>query len=943
MSDSNTSIDWGEVDRLFELGLRVTIAQRESWLQDVASDNPLLIEQVRKLLAADASNQENSFLESADSVATQWLAGNYLKTDTVGPYRIVERIGSGGFGAVFKVLPVDSSSRRSGIGSPSSPENANEGSCNPENDFLALKIIHPWTLDAAAYRRFLTEQRVLQRIDHPHVVRFIDAGVHDGLPYLVMQYVDGQTLDQVLRAPDGSIDCNRIPLATRIDWFRMICEGVAAAHHQLILHRDLKPGNIIIDRSGRAIVTDFGLAKSLSAQQTVSLLTSKGHLVGTLPFMSPEQIRGEFSLQLSSDVYGLGALLYFLLTGQPPNRSNDFAQTCRSIATDTPQSLLGFDTSISRDLETICLHCLNKTPSRRYLSAERLLDDVKLYLDGLPIHARPVGKIERAYYWVRRSPAVAGLSAALIMLGLTSLIIFAALWSETRRSYQKSVHRNQQLLAMISQLTNQVQIAESDPRTLRLQAEMLRTVTDGYRDLASEFPLDIPTLRSAAAAWFKLGRAESQQGNRNSEFRAYQHAEECVRNILLQEDGNIEDHFDLFHCVAAQDRLEEALEIIQQVVQQDPTQDPYYRDALCDTLLRITAIEIKKGVTQQLREQVEQCHSIASELVQENPDRAIFWVKLGQYDGMRCQVALVDGDADQAIYQYGLCIKNLGIAHNLDPLHAGTFFEFANALCSGAAMALANDDSAQALSCLEQLESLIDNKLSIFSGYARALFLKAKFLRIKMLFSWSNGEMSRFADCRRQYERELRKRLSVVPDCAYAQSELAWLISEPSLTATPDLELALELIRSAAEHSDTYPVHDLMGQIHYRRGEWHEALECFEQHRLSIENNLIYMGQSADFYRIYRMSIDHDSRPPSSYLYENHDLSDIFSDNDERWVADRLEWVRHVFHGHIITPQFFAQAFEVERRFAIEAWKQRTGTLDANSVVKSAVDSAKND
>ena len=218
-----------------------------------------------------------------------------------------------------------------------------------------------------------------------------------------MEYVPGENLAQhAARQPPTPLQATAI--------VQKVAEAVHFAHTQGILHRDLKPANILLDKSGRVRVTDFGLAKRLDRN---SELTSTGELIGSPSFMAPEQVLGHSNeVGPSADIYGLGAMLYYLLTGRPPFQAATIPTTLELVVRADPVSPRKLNPSVPRDLETICLKCLAKGPSARYLTAESLAADLGRFLRDEPIRARPVGKLERVWLWTKRRPALAEIGRA---------------------------------------------------------------------------------------------------------------------------------------------------------------------------------------------------------------------------------------------------------------------------------------------------------------------------------------------------------------------------------------------------------------------------------------------------------------------------------------------------------------------------------------------------
>ncbi len=197
---------------------------------------------------------------------------------------------------------------------------------------------------------------------------------------------------------------------------RKIAEAVSYAHVQGVIHRDLKPANVLIDRDGQPRVTDFGLAKRVQTGDAPSRHTATGQILGTPSYMPPEQASGQIDrVGAHSDTYALGAILYCLLTGRSPFQAATPLDTLLQVMQQEPVSPRQLNVAVPRDLETISLKCLEKEPNKRYRSARELVDELDRFLKGEPIHARPVGRLERSWRWCRRNPVVASVAAALLL------------------------------------------------------------------------------------------------------------------------------------------------------------------------------------------------------------------------------------------------------------------------------------------------------------------------------------------------------------------------------------------------------------------------------------------------------------------------------------------------------------------------------------------------
>ena len=341
-------------------------------------------------------------------------AGRDSRPASLGRFQIVRKLGHGGFGVVY--LARD-------------PQLGRE---------VALKVPHGHMLtDEQTLERFRREAQAAAALDHPNLVPVYEAGEAGGVNYIAMAYCPGTSLAHWLSARPHVV-CAReagMLIAT-------VAKAVHYAHERGIVHRDLKPANImLVDRRGPAgfdaappdsdslanyhpKVTDFGLAKYLGGE---SPMTQTGTMAGTPNYMAPEQAgeRGG-SVGPATDVYALGAILYELLTGRAPFRGNSALETLHQVRFAEPVPPSRLRSRLSRDVETICLKCLEKDPRRRYGSAAELAADLDAYLDGRPIHARPITRIHRVVRWCARKPVVASLAAALLLavLGAGALVVW---------------------------------------------------------------------------------------------------------------------------------------------------------------------------------------------------------------------------------------------------------------------------------------------------------------------------------------------------------------------------------------------------------------------------------------------------------------------------------------------------------------------------------------
>ncbi len=330
-----------------------------------------------------------------------------------GDYELIEEIARGGMGIVYKARQVSL------------------------DRIVAVKLLLSGALSSPEYvKRFRVEASAAASLQHPNIVTIHEVGVQQGQHYLVMDYVDGPSLAKlVVQQP--------LPAKRAAAYMKIVAEAVHFAHEHGILHRDLKPSNVLIDSKDQPRVTDFGLAKRFEGESEVTL---SGQLVGSPSYMPPEQAaakRGKVSRR--SDVYGLGAMLYHLLTGRAPFQAATLTDTLDQVLNTEAAAPRWLNPAVPRDLETICLKCLEKEPAKRYPTAQTLAQELERFLNGQPVLARPVSPLGKTWRWCRRQPVRAGLIAALIVV--TALGLAGMLWQWRRAESQRANAEAEALLA----------------------------------------------------------------------------------------------------------------------------------------------------------------------------------------------------------------------------------------------------------------------------------------------------------------------------------------------------------------------------------------------------------------------------------------------------------------------------------------------------------------
>ncbi|MEH0166642.1 protein kinase [Paucibacter sp. JuS9] len=462
------SADWTELKQLYDAALALPAAEREAWVRSCGASAELQAELLSLLSHSTGGNSDDpDFLAAPASAAG--LTGQRL-----GPWLLIDLLGSGGMGEVWRARRADG---------------AYEGEA-------AVKLLKRGMDSAAVLRRFAQERQALARLDHPNIGRLFDAGLSpQGLPYFVMEKVEGQAIDKA---------CEARSLEQRLELFLQLTDAVSHAHRHLLVHRDLKPGNVLVTASGQVKLLDFGIAKALDplegdAQDAGQ--TQQGDRPYTPTYASPEQVRGE-PVSTATDIYSLGVLLYQLLTGIRPYGRH--AATPREAADSVlneqptrPSSLspgqVGDPAWPARrrrlrgDLDNILLKTLEKDPARRYATVDALTADIRAHLRGYPVSARPASPAYLLERFVQRNRLGVGLSA----LALLALVggLAGTLWQ--MHEAQAARAQAERRFAQLRQLSNKLVFSYHDqiaqlPGALATREALLKDALGWLDGLAGE-------------------------------------------------------------------------------------------------------------------------------------------------------------------------------------------------------------------------------------------------------------------------------------------------------------------------------------------------------------------------------------------------------------------------------------------------------------------------
>jgi non-specific serine/threonine protein kinase/serine/threonine-protein kinase len=409
---------WPRVTELMDRALEVAAADRRAWLESAAGGDPTIVAEVLRLL--DAHEGAGRFLE-APAIAQPGAAaalrdalvdghGAALQAGgTLGRYRILREIGRGGMGTVYLGVRSDEVFEK----------------------HVAIKVVPGAIVSDSLRERFDRERRLLAALDHPGIARVLDGGATaNGLPYLILEFVDGMPID-------AYCDARQLPLPDRLRLFLEVCRAVHYAHGRLIVHRDIKANNVLVGADGRVRLLDFGIAKLLLPDESARDASATIVQAWTPESASPEQVRGE-PTTIATDIYGLGALLFRLLTGRPvfnlsEHNTGERVRIICEVSPERPGQVareqgMPLARHIGGDLDLIVLKALQKEPSRRYQSAEHLAEDIERHLAHRPVLAAPDSLKYRAQRFISRHPlaTAATLTASLFLVTATAVAVVQA-------------------------------------------------------------------------------------------------------------------------------------------------------------------------------------------------------------------------------------------------------------------------------------------------------------------------------------------------------------------------------------------------------------------------------------------------------------------------------------------------------------------------------------
>jgi tetratricopeptide (TPR) repeat protein/tRNA A-37 threonylcarbamoyl transferase component Bud32 len=582
-------------------------------LEDYLGRFPELTDELGLLFEVEGAIRSESSVIDADQLTFVESPSRVTSTSTpvIPGYEILEELGRGGMGVVYKARQLRL------------------------NRVVALKMILAGDhAPQEAALRFLAEAENIARLHHPHIVQIFSFGDCEGRPFFAMEYVGGGSLsDRLDGTPRQARESARL--------VETLARAIHEAHQLGIIHRDLKPANILLTADGIPKIADFGLAKCLDVE---TRLTRTQTIVGSPSYMAPEQIGiSSMGVGPAADVYSLGAIIYELITGRPPFQAATILETLEQVRSDEPIAPRRLQPKLPRDLDTICLKCLEKIPARRYSSAAELADDLRRFELGQTIRARPVGAHERLWRWCRREPAIALLALALIA-GLVGVAtqwrraeshlndaihqrrlaeenlgreLEANLKLQVAKDHEATAHRLAQkrfdeamkAVRHFGEMTNDAALMR-DPNLEGLRANLLRTALGFYREIQASLEEDAsPEARSQLSeAYDRVAYISWELGLQDEALATYRRALSLVEQLADDAPSAPENRAAVAKCLTrigftlrtrsrpaeALQPYQQAQEIQQQLALENPA-EPRYQEALSWTLSNIGVIHRDLG------------------------------------------------------------------------------------------------------------------------------------------------------------------------------------------------------------------------------------------------------------------------------------------------------------------------------------------------------------
>lgn len=501
---------WQRLEELFEAAVALPPAQRAAFLSTNCQGDEALLAELEQMLEADGDGGEDLRRLVSDE-ARRAVEAEAVRR--IGPWQVTGVLGRGGMGSVFRAERADDQYHKQ----------------------VAIKMLRPGLDSEFALARIRYERQILSSLEHPNIARMIDGGTHDGQPYIVLEFVEGETITAYCEA-------RRLDVPARLRLFRQVCDAVQYAHQHLVVHRDLKPSNILVTGEGWVKLLDFGIAKLEDPewQPEAAAETSTGMRLMTPEYASPEQVRGE-PVTAATDVYSLGAVLFELLTG---NKAQSIITTdplsvarvvCeREMQRPSAAAAPELRRALAGDLDTIVLKAMQKDPARRFASVEQLSADIGRHLEGLPVRARPDTLAYRAAKFVRRNPwgLAAALAVAASLTAGTAVSIHQARRAERRFQQVRSLAN-----AFLFEFHDKIADLPGSTEARQLVVDKALTYLSSLQAEAED---DRSLRLELASAYRKVGDVQgdpstSNLGQRRAALASYRRSLELARALVAEQ------------------------------------------------------------------------------------------------------------------------------------------------------------------------------------------------------------------------------------------------------------------------------------------------------------------------------------------------------------------------------------------------------------------------
>lgn len=635
--------------------------QRRSFLDSACAGDAELRAEIELLLDQQVKTSDDNIEQFASDAAARLRFDEVANKDgtRIGPYRILRELGRGGMGAVYLAERDDEHYHQQ----------------------VAIKLIKPGLSGDAIRKRFRNEMQILADLSHPNIARLLDGGdTVEGVPYLVMEYVEGRPIDLFCDEKQLSID-------ERLRLFSTVCAAVQYAHQHLVIHRDIKPGNILVSEEGLPKLVDFGIAKLLDQDRMDATATAMPFM--TPDYASPEQVRG-VAVSTATDVYSLGVVLYELLTGRRPYRikSGIAHEVAKAICDDEPQRPSTAQRPLHADLDNIVLMAMRKEPERRYATAEQFAEDIRRHLSGLPVRARPATVRYRAAKFVGRHKF--GVAAA-VVIALTFVIgIIATVWQAGVARAERA--RAERRFEEVRQLANSfvfevhdaiVNLPGSTPARSLIVQRGLKYLDSLAQDAAGDRGLQ----RELAAAYEKLGAVQytpsvAHLGDLSGALESHRKAAALREALVAADPGNadyrrelLDSYWYIATLVGRNGDMAQEMEIIRRQLPEREQLAAAEKEAFVDrynlaaTYLYVGNLLLQMGDVNGALENMQKTLQIKEEMAALDPDRARSSRTLSisyEYLGLAYDKA---GDTKRAfeLQQRGLQVREALVA--ADPLN----------------------------------------------------------------------------------------------------------------------------------------------------------------------------------------------------------------------------------------------------------------------------------